>query len=724
MTGPRAADSPDALEDPDLEQALGSLSGYATSSADGALAALQRVLQLAQTPQEPILGRYLLERELGRGGMGVVWLARDERLKRQVAVKQLTTPASDSLLRLGREAQAIAQISHPNVVAVFDISLTLQPTCIVMEYVRGKTLRQHLQQRPTLPWGDVVDIYAQAGRGLAAAHALDLVHRDFKPDNAMIDDAGVVKVLDFGLAKARQTPPSAESPAEDDATLTLTGAILGTPAYMSPQQHAGAVAEPSDDVFALGVALWEALYRSLPFRSPGAKNLAAEKRAGPPSPPADSSVPTWLHEVVSRALAPSPEQRWRSMSALVAALDERDRPTRRRQGWTVAALALASLVLIATRANLDQWGTSDEPEPEGRGVPDPEATAAKHGPELATLQHYTHESHEALSRGHELGAELEVKLRRAEEIGHGPTIAGLLLLRSRARRSLSHEERQAMLERAIVLAEGSGDDDTAMRSAAALAELLHRAEYSLEVSEKWIHHGYSIGERTSQIEDGHLDLVNAHALLLIESNDRHEALEVIEDALPRIPLDASPTLVLRMRARHASALNGLGRPREAAEIFSKILEDGRSRGASDSRLIDDYGNLGVCLQRAGEVDAAIAAFEEQLERLRSSPELADRIFHTINISRGLTARPRTRAIAVELLRSVIDEAKLGTSGHARASYSLAGAYEEKGELADAAEAYLTARLSIDLAFGPDSAFARDVAVRIRDLGSPDSLADE
>ncbi|MBV1857211.1 MAG: protein kinase [Nannocystaceae bacterium] len=338
-TGLRGTDEADlALEDPALGAAL-QPSERVTQG--GALASLQALLERAQRPQDSPPPRYRLIRELGQGGMGTVWLASDDRLDREVAIKRLTSLAPDALGRLGAEAQAIAQVSDANVVEVFDIDIEGHPPQIVMEYVRGLTLRAYAERNPGLGWRAWVRIYEQAGRGLRAAHALGLVHRDFKPDNAIIDERGVVKVLDFGLARARRAESSSHPCSDENVVVTRDAGIVGTLAYMSSQQGDGDPAHATDDVFAFSVSLWEALYGARPFLGRDFDQLQHSKAKGPPSQPSRRGVPRRVHAVLARGLASHQADRWSSMDAMLGALGSA-RGSRHRKWWWLGPTALAA----------------------------------------------------------------------------------------------------------------------------------------------------------------------------------------------------------------------------------------------------------------------------------------------------------------------------------------------------------------------------------------------
>ncbi len=291
-------------------------------------------------------------RRIGSGGMGVVVLARDLRLDREVAIKLVGSTSSDrGGARLQREAQAMAQLAHPNVVAVHEVGTVAGSVYIAMEFVDGGTARSWIRERPRT-WSEVLDVYLQAARGLAAAHAAGLVHRDFKPDNVLVGKDGRVRVADFGLARSRgidaqaATAGSIEIPAEQQAsfqhpTLTATNAVVGTPGYMAPEQFANKDVGPAVDQFAFGVALWEALFGDRPYGPHAA--LPEEELVVRPTPP-DRRAPKWLRRALSRAIAPRPEDRFVDMRALVHALETgRARGTRKR----IALLACGGAAIVA-----------------------------------------------------------------------------------------------------------------------------------------------------------------------------------------------------------------------------------------------------------------------------------------------------------------------------------------------------------------------------------------
>jgi eukaryotic-like serine/threonine-protein kinase len=297
------------------------------------------------------VGRYVVLRKLGEGGMGVVYAAYDPELARQVALKLIRhkTDAPDTREvqeRLLREGQALARVAHPNVVTVYDVGRHGDQVFVAMELLEGETLALWLA-RSERPIAEVLAHFLEAARGLQAAHAVGLVHRDFKPNNAMIDRQGRARVMDFGLARPVGGLPELWSgpttPSRLDQQLTASNVLLGTPAYMAPEQLARGPADARTDQFSFCVALYEALCGTRPFVAADTGELRAaivESRLQPPR----RKVPRWLLGVVTRGLRANPEQRWPSMEVLIQALS-RDR-TRRLWRSAGALVLLWALVMV------------------------------------------------------------------------------------------------------------------------------------------------------------------------------------------------------------------------------------------------------------------------------------------------------------------------------------------------------------------------------------------
>ena len=297
-------------------------------------------------------GRYVVIEEVGRGAMGRVLRAYDTTLQREVAIKEVLAaqPGAQAEQRLAAEARAMARLTHRNVVRVYGVEESgAGHVLVVMEYVPGETLEQWLQSERGRPSSSaIVQRFVEAGRGLAAAHAAGLLHRDFKAANVLVaqrrDERGRprIKVTDFGLAKAVRASEASLRLGSGEGlsdSCTRRGTVVGTPLYMAPEQHVGGPLTPAADQYAFCVALWKALCGRWPFPGP---DLAQQKMNGSPPWP-DHSVPRRVAQAVRRGLAPRPADRFASMGALLDALQPRAAARRR---WLVlgASVAVASAV--------------------------------------------------------------------------------------------------------------------------------------------------------------------------------------------------------------------------------------------------------------------------------------------------------------------------------------------------------------------------------------------
>ncbi len=345
------------------------------------------------------LGKYRLDRVLGEGGMGVVWAAHDPDLDRAVAIKVLRYAQASTQLRqrLLREARAMAKLKHPNVLTVYEVGTVGDRDYIAMELVDGKSLDGWLATKP--PEEYVWDAILAAGRGLAAAHDAGVVHRDFKPHNVLRSRDGRVLVTDFGLARgllgegdsasvdvATPLPDASETPGLDatvqapvrsgsgisprnsdsvlDAPLTQTGALIGTPAYMSPEQYRGAPPDPRTDQFAFCVTAWQALTGERPFKGQTIEEMRAAVGGGVAGVAA--KIPRDVRAVLARGLDPIADKRYPTLEAL---LDDLERvaaiPRRRRRLLYVAAslvLIAAATTVVVMRRNAPIATDCDAPE--------------------------------------------------------------------------------------------------------------------------------------------------------------------------------------------------------------------------------------------------------------------------------------------------------------------------------------------------------------------------
>jgi eukaryotic-like serine/threonine-protein kinase len=307
------------------------------------------------------IGKYRLDRVLGAGGMGVVWAAFDPDLERPVAIKLLraTDDSTAMRTRLLREARAMARLKHPNVLTVYEVGTDRNRDYIAMELIDGMDLDQWLASRP--PRAEIVAALLAAGRGLAAAHDAGLIHRDLKPHNILRGRDGGVYVTDFGLARGQieDGPELVQAPVADAATavgsqpraidsvldspLTQTGVLIGTPAYMAPEQFAGRAPDPRSDQFAFCVTAWEALTGARPFRGQDLDELRAAAAAGPPGAAQvpEAVLPARVRAVLARGLSAAPGDRWPDMRAVLGALEAALAPPRRSRVPLIAGISLA-----------------------------------------------------------------------------------------------------------------------------------------------------------------------------------------------------------------------------------------------------------------------------------------------------------------------------------------------------------------------------------------------
>jgi len=305
-----------------------------------------------------VIDRFVIVSRIGQGGMGVVYAAYDPELDRKVALKLLlgerpAADATDASARLLREAQALAKLAHPNVVAVHDVGTFGAQVWIAMEFIAGTTLTGWLAAQPR-SWREVVAVFRRVGEGLSAAHAAGLVHRDVKPENIMVGDDGRVRVMDFGLARAgleasRPAMDRVGEPSTAALSIAMTGtsALIGTPKYMAPEQWNSQIADARSDQYSYCVAMWQSLYGEHPFAGDTLVDFIQSVTAGKRRRPGSRvRLPTWLRRTIERGMAVDPAQRWPSMAALLAQLERAAARARLR----TAAAVLAGVGLVAAAA--------------------------------------------------------------------------------------------------------------------------------------------------------------------------------------------------------------------------------------------------------------------------------------------------------------------------------------------------------------------------------------
>ncbi|HSR97376.1 MAG TPA: serine/threonine-protein kinase [Kofleriaceae bacterium] len=332
------------------------------------------------------IGKYRLERILGSGGMGVVWAAFDPDLERAVAIKVLRSIDDGASLRtrLLREARAMARLKHPNILTVYEVGTDRNRDYIAMELIDGDDLDAWLRTKP--PRAEILAALFAAGRGLAAAHDAGLIHRDLKPHNILRGRDGSVYVTDFGLARGQiedgaeivQQPIAVAATAVAsgsyprgvdsvlDSPLTQTGVLIGTPAYMAPEQFAGRAPDPRSDQFAFCITVWEALTGSRPFAGSTLDELRAA--ASGSIPPATDSLPPRVRTVLARGLSADPEGRWPDMRTLLRELEGalKPAPCSRRTLYIGAAVTCAAVatggVLFARHRSASSINDCGPPE--------------------------------------------------------------------------------------------------------------------------------------------------------------------------------------------------------------------------------------------------------------------------------------------------------------------------------------------------------------------------
>src|SRR3984957_2417048 len=316
---------------------------------------------------DSVIGHYRILEKIGSGAMGDVFRARDERLGRDVALKLIRPASSDNpdhLRRFELEARAAAALNHPNIVAIYDVGFSDGTPYIVCELLEGKTLRKRLAEGP-LPIRLAVDYSLQIAEGLIAAHDRRIIHRDLKPENLFITVDGRVKILDFGVAKLQSSPEESGRTVEDLTTVTKSGAVIGTVAYMSPEQLRGKAVDHRSDIFSVGAILYEMLTGNRAFSGETeVDTMTAVLREEPRAIDLEmTDIPPAFQEITRHCLEKEPENRFQSTRDLAFALETISLPDAKNLRYTktkprakrilpgaVAGLLLAAgLLLLGTR---------------------------------------------------------------------------------------------------------------------------------------------------------------------------------------------------------------------------------------------------------------------------------------------------------------------------------------------------------------------------------------
>ncbi|MEZ4385437.1 MAG: tetratricopeptide repeat protein [Nannocystaceae bacterium] len=660
------------------------------------------------------IGRFRVLDHLDEGGMGMIFIARDAELDREVALKLLrsrNSAGSSGRARLLREAQALAKLAHPNVVTVYEAGEFDGQVFVAMELVRGQTLREWARAAPRR-WPEIIERFLQAGRGLAAAHRAGLVHRDFKPSNVVVGDDDRVRVLDFGLALARDASdcedPEVTAIDESDASQVsrvgsgllatgLTGAdsIAGTPAYMAPELILGGSAGIRSDVYAFSVALFEALCGRRPHEGKTLSERRAELEAAvTPSFPRSSGAPRWLRKVVLRGLAADPFDRYPTMDALLLDIERANQRRRRRQLLVASIAGVAALTTVeivhereascdAAGAVAEVWSPARRVRLagifEGTGISFADDTWTRLEPRLddyaATWSTARGALCEATRRGDRSAARLDL-----EEACLDRRLVSLTALLD-----LLEAPDADLLEGAVMAADTLPSIASCRRSDLSAAAPPRDATLDAELRR--------LSDRLEAAE-------------LSERIDRTaEGLVITEAVLPRARELGERSLLARAGVAHGRLLAAAGRPDEAVRSLREALwiadvaRDDERLAAAIAALVyvtaEHLGHYDEALAWRDHADAVVA-------RLGPETEAHSRLLWAFG---GAAYRKNDFAAAIRDLRRAveIDEVLFGARDH-RMLPSLIGlgnAHFVAGDAATAAGYYARAQTIAEAELGPD-----------------------
>ncbi|PTL85778.1 serine/threonine-protein kinase [Vitiosangium sp. GDMCC 1.1324] len=679
------------------------------------------------------VGRFVLLDRVGTGGMGIVYAAHDPRLDRKVALK-LLHPAllgqargGSAPSRMLREAQAAARLAHPHVITVHEVGSVGDQVFVAMEFVDGGTLSRWLREAPRR-WEEITGKFLQAGQGLAAAHRAGLVHRDFKPDNVLLGRDGRVRVADFGLARgtfpdapsgpaasARGDAPGGELQSPAAGPLTRTGALLGTPAYMSPEQHQGREVGAPSDQFSFCIAFYEALYGERPFSGSDSSALLEEMSHGRVRPPPrGTTVPSWLRQVLLRGLSFSPEKRFPSMEALLAAVEQGRKRRRRRMvlavGSLVLVVLLAGVAWVRTRAAAQCQGL----EAQLLGVWDAERKARIHQRFLAVGKTFAQSAWSTVERTLDDYSTTWLALQRqtCEAPAQERTDWGEFL---GAQRVCLRERLSGLKALTTVLAEA--DEETvvnAVRSALSLGRLDSCTDARTLTS--WVRPPRE-PERAAAVESLRGELAEVKALL--DVGRFHEGTPRAEAAVARArSLDYRPVLA------EALFLLGVGQgnlgdlPRAEGTLTEAVLA--ALAGGDDREAARAWTLLAFVVGKGATHDTARARLllrhaEAAGERFGGDPELTARRITYEGVMAFVDGRYEETLDryqkALELRRQFLPShhPDIGTS-----LTDMAGILGQLGRYEEALELSRSALANLEAALGPSHP---DVAFALQALGS-------
>ena len=609
-------------------------------------------------PPGMVAGRYVLGERLGAGGMGIVYEAHDARLNRSVALKLLRPDASgggvEAHEQLVREAQTLARLAHPNVVTVHGVGDFGGRFYVEMELVRGSTLARWLRASRARTWQEVLDVFIQAGRGLAAAHAVGIVHRDFKPENVLVGDDGRVRVADFGIALlGRPTEAGDEGePASEDERAAATSAVdsapgpgktashsrsvsgSGTPGYMAPEQRAGNAVEPRSDQYSFCVALYEALHGARPRR---------EGADTPPPSARDLSPPAWLDDALRRGLAPAPADRYPGMDQLLDVLSSEPRRRSRRRR-AAAGVAAGALLLAAGMA----WGGARARPPQLcqgaeaklAGIWDPGRKSAIERAFLATAKPFAADAWR--------GASATLDTYAADWVS------------ARAEACVATRVRGEQSDQLLGLRMTCLDDR--LQAVSALTDAFTRADGAI------VSHAFVAAQSLPP---------------LAPCSDPKWLLASVK--VPSSPQTAAKVADLRARLSQAKALDDLGKYRDALGIAKGVAEEAATVDDLDVQAATLYRE-GKLLGRTGDLEGAEKAFRRSAAAADTAGDDALRvkaIGGLLFFVAGDEARVDRIGMLEEEARAAL--ARLGGDDDAEANFlmGLGNAYESAGKHAEA-----------------------------------------
>ncbi|MEK7705183.1 MAG: serine/threonine-protein kinase [Myxococcota bacterium] len=648
------------------------------AASDGAAAAL---------PRGQTVGRYLLLEHLGSGGMGAVYVAYDPELDRKVAVKLLhpatTGDAGDQRQRLLREAQVMAQLSHPHLCPVFDVGTFGERLFVAMEYVPGGNLRHWLREQA--PERDaIVRAFADAGRGLAAAHAAGIVHRDFKPDNVLRGDDGRVRVTDFGLARVQDTvelagepeagaearmTTTASTPAPHSvkhAPLTEAGMILGTPAYMAPEQRAGGTATTGSDQYSFCMALDEALHGHR------ARATAAATKG---------RLPGRLRRVLDRGLRPDPGERYPSVNAVVTELDAYLRRTQLR--LIGAGLGIVGGVLTAAlvAARILSPAVTCDGEVHSRGLWTAERQQTIATAFLASHLTYAASTHAAVSR------QLESYLERWHE-GYRDACEATAVRREQSEHVLDLRIgclKEKLADVAALIDVLAAADATVVEHAQSAIAALPALAHCDSIAALGSRIPPVPGAMTTAVAALRTQLAQARALgstgKLTEAKVLAQQTHAASMETTYLPVQAEAALVLAGALVDHRELDAASALYDEAMGAADAAHDDPLRAAAAVQLV------GVLSSRTETTDAALAAGKRArriIERLRGDDTLLADLLQ--NESRALSKAAR-HAEALEAYQASIASRVRAGGDVAESACRLAGIYSDLGRLDEAGAAY-------------------------------------